>query len=533
MDGMNILDIIKFWFDKKNSDLWFNATEKEDKEITDRFKRYLSLELSDDQLTLNPKLFSEYEYLGHVILYDQLVRHFFRNDKEMINKYHKKVVILAKSMLNNNFDKIYKPEERCFLLLPLRHTFNLEELEFVIVKIKEYMSEYDPNDIPIIYNRFFRATLISHSSVKTALINVEPINETITNDAIFNVLDKGKQNSNVDTSAVPNLFEIEKLNHKNEFYRHFDDTLSQFGHDNYEGIIVSLSGGVDSMVCSFVLHHYLQRKKKKLIAVHVNYGNRETCHLEVELVKRWCKLLGIELYIRHIEHLRRSRDKNRETYEEVTRIMRFHLYKRFGFPVVLGHNKDDTIENMLTNISKSKCFDNLRGMKNIGQEDDVIILRPMLEIAKSDIYEFARIHKIPHLEDSTPEWSARGRMRDDLIPYLNKFDTSFIPGLFNLAETMLRMTNIYKNSVLENFKKNNIKEIDGVLIVIANEELNYGYQFWKDIIYNITNSRNLEPPSHKSILSMCERFESKNYGKISMTLKFTVDFNDKNIRLLF
>jgi len=533
---MDVLDIIRFWFDKSNSDLWFNATATQDHEITDKFKGYLSLELENEELTSDLTKLKPSEYLAHLILYDQLVRHFFRNNDVAIANYHKKALLLATNMLDRGFDDGFNPEERCFLLLPLRHTFELEYLEIVIEKIKQYMTEYNKDEIPAIYKRFWRATLVSHSVVKTGLIDIEPIDNDITDDAIFEILDKGDKLDTVNTTAVANLIEVTDLYYKDSFYKAFDECLTAFGHDNYTGVVVSLSGGVDSMVCSFVLHHYLKRRGKELIAVHINYGNRDTCELEVELVKRWCKLLGIKLYIRHIKHLKRSRDRDRDMYEEVTRIMRFHMYKRFGYPVVLGHNRDDMVENMLTNIRKSKCFDNLRGMRNIGQEDDVVILRPMLEIMKSDIYEFARVHKIPHLEDSTPLWSDRGRMRDELIPFLNRFDPAFIPGLFKLANSMVDMYKIYNGTVLTSFKERMIKEIDGVLtITITSDspELSYGYQFWKDVIYDVTNSRDIEAPSHKSILSMCERFESRRYGKISMTKSLIMNFNKNGIQLLF
>ena len=119
-------------------------------------------------------------------------------------------------------------------------------------------------------------------------------------------------------------------------------------------VFIACSGGVDSMVCCFVLHHLLKNTDKKMAAIMIDYGNRETCELEVELVKRFCLLLDIDLYVHHIHHLRRSRNSERNMYEEVTREIRFQMYRKLGYPVILGHNFSDCEENILTNILKKK-----------------------------------------------------------------------------------------------------------------------------------------------------------------------------------
>ena len=280
-----------------------------------------------------------------------------------------------------------------------------------------------------IFKRFWRATLISHSKLKTELIEPEKhekLDFSISNEEIYEILDKKYDSSH-------NLENIEDLKPKHKLYKCFHDILSQIKSDK---IIISLSGGVDSMVCSFILYHYCKHNNKELIAIHIDYGNRDTCKIEVEFVKRWCLLLNIKLYVRHIEYLRRDRSHDRDIYEEVTRQIRFQMYKRFNCPVVLGHNRDDCEENIFTNIRKARNLDCLKGMKKIGEESGVTTLRPLLDIPKSEIYEFASYFEIPHLYDSTPDWSDRGKMRNELIPFLNKFDAAFLSGLICLSENL-------------------------------------------------------------------------------------------------
>ena len=197
-------------------------------------------------------------------------------------------------------------------------------------------------------------------------------------------------------------------------------------------ICVSLSGGVDSMV---LLHELVTSNKNKceIIAVHINYNNRTTCDEEVKFVERYCEALCVRLYVKHITEMTRSRDSNRKEYEEYTRRLRFEEYKRHECPVLLGHNYEDTIENIISNISSKKNYHNLKGMKYETDERGVTILRPYLKKSKDDIYKYARENSIPHLEDSTPKWSRRGKLRDSVIPTLEKHEPNFFKGLIDIV----------------------------------------------------------------------------------------------------
>ncbi len=173
-------------------------------------------------------------------------------------------------------------------------------------------------------------------------------------------------------------------------------------------VIVSLSGGVDSMV----LAGLLKRKDVNVKAVHIVYGNREECYKEMEFVKGFCMEVGIPLYIYHIWGLRRS-DVDREFYERMTRDIRFMVYRAIGSEVVvLGHIQDDVIENVWTNIANCQHIHNLKKMEEWSVEAGVQVWRPFLDVEKKDIYECSRLMRIPYLKNTTPSWSNRGKFRE-------------------------------------------------------------------------------------------------------------------------
>lgn len=227
-------------------------------------------------------------------------------------------------------------------------------------------------------------------------------------------------------------------------------TVNAFGKLNKrDALCVSLSGGVDSMVLLRALRDYqLKTKFYKTIkqfhlkAVHINYNNRSDCDKEVEFVVNYCDSIGVPIEVRHITEMKRVRDRSRHEYEEFTRNARFEMYRKQECAILLGHNFDDTVENIISNVASKKKYDNLFGMSKKHEEDGVTVLRPLLDVQKKDIYEYAKAMNVPHLPDSTPEWSRRGKLRDHVIPVLERCEPQFIRGLVHLAEH-LRKENEY------------------------------------------------------------------------------------------
>ena len=502
-----IEDLVKYWFG--HPEVWFGYSSNIDKLITDRFGHLLDQSLDGaDNIKHN---------LGLIILWDQISRHVYRNDPFKIIPYHQMSLKLSLELLTNNRDMELAPDERCFLLMSLRHTFDRSYLEMVIEIVKGYMTEdgFDP------YRRFYRATLFSYSKLITSELVQEKMDPTISTDDIVSILDDNSCNTIV---AVSDSAVSDKEVYKNKLYKQFNSFIRTH---QPEGITVSISGGVDSMVCSYVLYHIRQRYPDiQIVAAMVNYNNRDECNVETQLVTRWLQSLNISVYIRHIKYLRRKNDDDptdRNFYEKVTKQFRFDLYRRFGYPVVLGHNKDDSIENIFTNIRKGRNYDNLRGIGPITSIDDIVFYRPLLDITKEQIYSFAQEYKVPFLVDSTPGWSDRGRMRDQLVPFLNSFDPALIPGLVRLSESITQMYQS-QNILLDRFKENITIGEDVATIELSDRarERSLGFEFWKQVAKYICSNLEVSMCSNKSIYVLIKHLESDKSKKINLSKNLEV-----------
>jgi len=206
------------------------------------------------------------------------------------------------------------------------------------------------------------------------------------------------------------------------------------------GVIVSLSGGVDSMVILAILIRLINEKPFNIYTCSINYNLRKESYDEMLFLKEYCKNYNVKTYFHHLEGTyntgvgKRAIENSqtsggRKVFEETSREIRYNGYKEiiqeFNCKgVMVGHHKDDIIENIFTNSMKGHDIMNIEVMKEISNINNVNIFRPLLDYPKSDIYELAHKYNIPYFLDTTPKWSRRGMMRNEIFPLFDKVFTS-------------------------------------------------------------------------------------------------------------
>jgi tRNA(Ile)-lysidine synthase TilS/MesJ len=111
-------------------------------------------------------------------------------------------------------------------------------------------------------------------------------------------------------------------------------------------IMISLSGGVDSMVLSKVLA-LLQKSKKvsisAIVAIHMDYANRPESSKEASYVKEWSESLNIHFRIRTVNEVTRG-ITDRDAYEKISRNIRYSFYQECISEALNGGFDDDLTE---------------------------------------------------------------------------------------------------------------------------------------------------------------------------------------------
>ena len=196
------------------------------------------------------------------------------------------------------------------------------------------------------------------------------------------------------------------------------------------GAIVSLSGGVDSMVVLAILIKLATIHNFSIYTCSINYSQRTEQDLEFEFLKKYCENHNVIFYLKEIKGYSRKKETSgpRNEFEEESRKVRFDLYqdviqKHGCNGIFVGHHKDDIIENIFTNSMKGGNLLDLEVMKMKSTIHCVNIYRPLLDYHKDIIYKFAHEYNIPYFLDTTPKWSRRGKMRNEIFPLLDSVFT--------------------------------------------------------------------------------------------------------------
>jgi len=402
------------WFSNKH--YWFSYNLQIDTYLCDKYSSLL--EYPNDYNNL-----SKTELIALIIVYDQLPRHYVRVYSNLaVNFYSQKATYIAEIVLNE-YDNL-KVDELCFIYLPFRH---INKNIYKIIKIFIDLYNNSNNIDKITCKKYIRNTLEKSYKLTTEYqlsnnnLNITNINKNVLDDQSV------KYEQTVDIEQII----------KTEYNKIKTNKV----------IVVSLSGGVDSVTAL----HILQKYHKNIIAVHIDYKNSKD---ELNFVKYYCNFLNIKLLYRTVNEITRDECLHnglRDLYEDITKKIRFNLYEITNPQyVLLGHNKDDCFENIITNIGNKNNYDNLCGMSVLSTIDNINLWRPMLNIDKKEIIAYANKNNLDYLCDSTPKWSVRGKIRDHIRPSIETIQNTNMVESFFILKDKLEESNILLELFVDN-----------------------------------------------------------------------------------
>ena len=203
-------------------------------------------------------------------------------------------------------------------------------------------------------------------------------------------------------------------------------------------IIVSLSGGPDSVFLLYFLKKYQQRFSVSLYAFHLNHLLQgKDASLDEEFCKQLCSSFNIPFFSVR-KNVMQFAHKNKISIEEAGRVVRYSeldkLLKKIGFnKIVTAHNCDDNAETVLLNLIKGT---GLKGISGIPVKRDNII-RPILVLPKEEILKTLDLKKIKfRIDNSNFELDLeRNFIRNILLPLIrSKLNPSVNNAIFNSSQ---------------------------------------------------------------------------------------------------
>jgi len=191
-----------------------------------------------------------------------------------------------------------------------------------------------------------------------------------------------------------------------------------------EKVVVAVSGGIDSSVLLHLLYGLSQEHGYCLHVAHLNHVLRaEESQRDAEFVRDLARGLSLEATLRSIA-VRDLIQQGSGSLQEHARRARYAFLEEVAEEVgaskiALGHTKDDQAETVLLNLLRGAGMPGLRGIPPVREGRFV---RPLIEVTRKEIEEYARFHQIASVTDSSNLKSSylRNRMRLQLLPLLRE-----------------------------------------------------------------------------------------------------------------
>ncbi|PLW94195.1 MAG: tRNA lysidine(34) synthetase TilS [Marinilabiliales bacterium] len=207
---------------------------------------------------------------------------------------------------------------------------------------------------------------------------------------------------------------------------------------SFKKYLLAVSGGIDSMA----LLHLFQNTELEFSVAHCNFQLRGKESLRDEnFLTEYCKGFALKHFVQRSDASAYAEEKQ-ISIQEAAREIRYtyfaELAKMHGFDyIVTAHNRDDVLESFFINLSRSAGIKGLSSIPAINGN----IIRPLLEIPRSEIDAYITKNKLSFIEDSSnaEDKYLRNRIRHHLLPLAEEVMPGFAEAA-NKSIAFLRST---------------------------------------------------------------------------------------------
>jgi len=261
----------------------------------------------------------------------------------------------------------------------------------------------------------------------------------------------------------------------------FDKQVSAvFPDRENKQFILGVSGGSDSMVLLYLFQKFGISAK----IVHCNYQLRgESSDKDQELVEEMSEFWGFKCISVRFDQPDLA-GINFQNWAREKRYLAFRDLKveEKAEAIALAHHLDDQLETIIQKILRGAGIESWKGMKHWNGE----LFRPLLNISKNELLEYASEKNIPYRLDSTNKESAYARnfLRNSWFPIMHDFFPGWEKNILKIPERADQFE-MMTNMVLEQCMKRP-DEID------RNEFVKLPDEIQPTILYKFLKNRNKE-----------------------------------------
>lgn len=178
---------------------------------------------------------------------------------------------------------------------------------------------------------------------------------------------------------------------------------------------LALSGGVDSVALLDILVSLRTALGFQLSALYVNHGLSSNASAWGRFCAALCLARGV-VFSEALVNLDRA---SGDSLEALAREARYREFARLGADyVVLAHHLDDQAETVLLQLLRGAGLRGLSAMPEHREDSGPAILRPLIEVARADIFAYAQARRLEWIEDESNRDVAfdRNFLRHEIFP---------------------------------------------------------------------------------------------------------------------
>ncbi|MGB3513542.1 MAG: tRNA lysidine(34) synthetase TilS [Microcoleaceae cyanobacterium] len=205
-----------------------------------------------------------------------------------------------------------------------------------------------------------------------------------------------------------------------------------------QSILIAVSGGQDSLCLTKLLLDLQPKWDWYLGVAHCDHKWRLDSEANANYVKELATSWQLPFYLEIADQVYKSEAEARKwRYQALSKIALENDYQY----IVTGHTASDRAETLLYNLIRGSGADGLQALswqRPLIEESSLLLVRPLLEISRTETGDFCQEQKIGIWEDSTNQdlRYARNRIRLELLPLLRQFNPQAEMALAQTAEIL-------------------------------------------------------------------------------------------------
>jgi tRNA(Ile)-lysidine synthase len=188
-------------------------------------------------------------------------------------------------------------------------------------------------------------------------------------------------------------------------------------------LVIAYSGGVDSQVLLHALAKLKQTKKfpNRMTVCHVNHGLSENA-------SRWqnfAEQAGQKLNLPFVACQVNVQKQPQQSLEALAREARYQalqsIYNEKSL-IITGHHRDDQAETFLLTLKRGAGLKGLSAMAAETMQGKDILIRPLLDISRAEIVDYANDNELNWVEDESNSDTRfdRNFIRQQIMPLLSE-----------------------------------------------------------------------------------------------------------------